>query len=648
MRRQRQEIEATQKLLTRRTAVLGGLQLAFVGGLAARMHQLQLDQGQDYRLLAEENRINIQLIAPERGEVFDREGVALASNVPSYRIVFVRENAGDVDLVFNRLRELVELDEDMVQDALKDSKAAPFHKVTVAENVSWEVVSRVSVNAPALPGIQPEVGLTRYYPRGSDFAHVLGYVGPISDFDLSKIENPDQLLSIPRFQFGKSGIESNLEDNLRGQAGTKQVEVNASGRVMRELSRVEGISGTDLQLTLDSNLQNYVQARLGEESASAVVMDVETGDILAMTSAPTYDPNLFVQGISSRNYNALLHDDHRPLVPKAIQGSYPPGSTFKMITALAALEEGMIGPEDTVWCPGYTEIAGRRVHCWKRAGHGHVNLKMSLEQSCDIFYYDLAAKVGIERISDMARRFGLGVQHDIPVPSVSKGLMPTKDWKFQTHKEDWMVGDTVNATIGQGFLLASPLQLTVMTSRLATGREIKPRLVKSIDGRDTYDGPAPSLGVSEANLSKIRNGMYAVVNSRKGTAYRSRVIDDGARIAGKTGTSQVFSITAAERASGVRKCADLPWNRRDHALFVNFAPYDNPKIAVTVVVEHGCGGSSAAAPIARDITLQALYKGAPPLEAYPQRYRDGIAEQQERLKDVQPMVQGVGTHGGKV
>ena len=638
MKRTRADAEAGNRTISRRAAVLGGLQLAFVGGLAARMNFLQVDQADQFRLLAEDNRIKDSLIPPARGEVFDRNGVQLAKNVPSYRIVVKREDIGDVDEALERLSRVVKLDPDELERAMIEMKrSAPFHPITVAENVSWEDISRVSVNAPALPGVTPEVGLSRIYPLGSNFAHVLGYVGPVSDYDLDQIEAPDQLLLIPRFQIGKVGIEAKQEDRLRGKAGVKREEVNATGRVMRELDRREGRPGADIQLTIDAALQNYVQARLGDESASAVVIDCETGDLVAIASAPSFDPNLFVRGISIANYKELTDNIYRPLASKTVQGAYPPGSTFKMMTALAALEEGMAQPDETVYCPGYLEVADRRFHCWKSGGHGYVDLQNSLKQSCDVYYYDLALKVGIEKISAMAQRFGLGVRHDVPMSAISQGLTPTKDWKRRVHGQEWVIGDTVNASIGQGYMLASPLQLAVMTARIATGRNVAPRLVKSVDGIEEPSGAGDSMGLNENNLRKMRRAMYDVVNDRRGTGYGSRIITEGMRMAGKSGTSQVRNITAAERARGVGNNRDLPWERRDHALFVSFAPFENPKYAVSVIVEHGGGGSSAAAPIARDVTLQALYGGPPPLDAYPSKDRGRIKTQQEELQAVRPM-----------
>ncbi|KPD13965.1 penicillin-binding protein 2 [Phaeobacter sp. 11ANDIMAR09] len=633
MSRSPKDLEGAHRKLSRRALLLGGLQLGFVGGLAARMRYLQIDQADQFRLLAEENRINIRLLAPARGEIFDRNGRTLAHNSPSYRIILVPEDAGDVEQVIAKLSELIPLPpEDIERARTEISRNRPFLPITLADQLNWEDISKVAVNAPALPGITPEVGLTRIYPQLDDFAHVVGYVGPVSDYDLSKLEAPDPILRIPRFQIGKVGFEAKREDTLRGTAGAKRIEVNAGGRVMRELDRKEGQAGADMQLAVDADLQNYAQARLGGESAAVVVMDCENGDLRAIASAPSFDPNQFVRGISVADYRMLTEDPYRPLANKTVQGTYPPGSTFKMVASLAALEEGLIGPEDTVYCPGHLEVSGRKFHCWKRGGHGHVDLNTSLKQSCDVYYYDLAIKVGIDKISAMAKRLGLGIRHDLPMSAVASGLAPNREWKSRVKGQDWLVGDTVNASIGQGFMLASPLQLAVMTARLATGRDLSPRLIKSIDGVEQPSGAGEMLGLNENNLRMIRRGMYSVSNDRRGTGYRSRIIAEGMRMAGKSGTSQVRNITAAERAAGVISNKDLPWERRDHALYVCFAPFDDPKFAISVIVEHGGGGSKAAAPIARDVMLQALYNGTPPLEAYPKGDRSRIKAQQERLE----------------
>ncbi len=632
MKRSPKDSEDSARQITRRSLVVGGLFTGTGAVLAARMRYLQVERADDFRLLAEENRINIRLLPPARGLIFDRRGVLLAGNEQNYRITLVREDAGDVDAVLEALTRIVNLDLGRLERAREEIyRRPPFVPVTIADRLSWEELSAVAVNAPALPGVDPDFGLSRVYPMGADFAHVVGYVGTVSDWYLQNTGDTDPVLQIPDFQVGRYNVEARLEADLRGRAGTRRVEVNAGGRVMRELDRDDATPGSDVQLTIDAGLQNYVEARLAGESAGVVVIDVQTGEIVAMASAPTFDPNLFVRGISNAEWAGLNEDPYRPLANKSAQGLYPPGSTYKMIVALAALEGGHIGADETVTCGGYTELGNRRFHCWRRGGHGRMNLIDSLAQSCDVYYYELAQRVGIEAISAMAVRLGCGTRHDLPLSGITTGLAPTMAWKRENRGEDWLVGDTLNAAIGQGFVLTSPLQLAVMTARLATGRDIQPSLVKSINGVDQVPDTAPDLGFDPAHLALIHRGMYEVSNDRRGTAYGSRVDDDAFAIAGKTGTSQVRNITAAERAAGVISNADLPWERRDHALFVGFAPYDNPRYAVSVLVEHGGGGSAAAAPIGRDVLLRAQVGDVPPLDLYPVSQRREIEQMHNNM-----------------
>lgn len=598
---------------------------AMVAALGARLRYLQVDQSDAFKLLAEENRINIRLVPPRRGLIQDRNGKTLAGNEQNYRVVITREDAGDVETVLARLARLIPMTPEDLERARADiARNSAFVPITVADRLSWDDFSKVALNAPALPGVTPEVGLSRIYPLDTDFAHVVGYVGPVSEKDLENLATPEPVLQIPKFQIGKIGVERWLEDQLRGEAGTKRIEVNSVGRLMREIERIEDTPGADIRLTVDADIQNFAQARLGSESAAAVVMDVRNGDLLAIASSPSFDPNLFVRGISQTDYSGLTENDHRPLANKTVQGVYPPGSTFKVVTALAALEAGVITINSTTRCPGYLEFGGRRFHCWKRAGHGTVDLERSLAESCDVYYYDIAQKVGIDKIAEMGRRLGLGLRHDLPMSAISEGIMPDKAWKMERHKQEWRIGDTINAAIGQGYVLTSPLQLAVMTARVATGRAVVPRIVRMVDGQEV-PVPAPaSLGIDEAAMGQVRSGMFQVMNSQRGTAYSSRIADETMTFAGKTGTSQVRNISAAERARGVISNDQLPWERRDHALFVGFAPYDNPRYSVSVVVEHGGGGSAAAAPIARDIILRALSGGMPSLEAYPSNQRGRI------------------------
>ncbi len=622
--------DAPPPRITRRALMLLGVQLGVAGVLGWRMRDLQILQHEHYALLADENRINLRLIPPARGLITDRSGVPLAINRRNYRVSLIREQAADPAAVLDRLARIIPIDAEARERTLREiATHSAFVPVVVAEHLTWDDIARVSANAPVLPGVVAEVGLSRAYPLGRDTGHVVGYVGPVSESDLAKIEDPDPVLRIPRFQIGKTGVEQRMEDTLRGEAGTLRIEVSAAGRVMRELGRVEGTPGEDVALTIDEGLQSYAMSRMETESAAAAVIDVTNGDIVALASAPGFDPNSFVFGIGYDEWNALLHDEHRPLASKAVAGAYPPGSTFKPVVALAGLAAGTISLGDRVNCPGFTQLGNRRFHCWKHGGHGSVDLRKSLSQSCDCYYYEVARRTGADAISEMAHKLGLGYRHELPLPAISAGLMPDRAWKREARKESWTVGDSFNYGIGQGFTLASPLQLAVMTARVATGNEVVPRLVKSIGGREIPVEPPKSLGLDPKHLTAVQAGMFAVSN--EGTAYRSRIADPAMLMAGKTGTSQVRVITAAERARGVTKNEQLPWNRRDHALFICYAPYDAPRYALAQIVEHGGGGSAVAAPIARDILLYALHGGLPPLSAYPPEQRKEIEEQRTRM-----------------
>jgi penicillin-binding protein 2 len=633
VRRSPKDTEDSARKISRRALLLGVAQAALVGGLTLRMRQMQVTEADQYRMLSDQNRINLRLIPPARGLIFDRNGIPLAGNEQNFSAVIVREDVGgDVDGVLQRLAELIPLSEEDIARTERDIKRhSAFVPITVSDRLSWDELSRVAVNAPALPGITPEVGLSRHYPLVEDLAHVVGYVGPVSESDLAKIDNPDPLLQIPKFQIGKIGVEALMEDALRGSAGTKQIEVNSVGRVMRELDRKDGQPGENLQLTIDAKLQNYTLARMGDQSAAAVAIEIATGDILACVSSPSFDPNKFVRGISTADYQTYMSNDHRPLANKAVQGIYPPGSTFKIITALAAMKAGALKVTDKIRCPGYIDVSGRRFHCWNHGGHGVVDLADALTQSCDVFFYTVAQRCGIEAISAMAATMGLGVRHDLPMSAIAEGLNPNKDWKKKYRKQDWLIGDTINAAIGQGYVLSSPLQLAVMVARLASGTSMLPRLIKSVNGVEAPIVPPQPLGMEQAALGAVRAGIWGVVNGARGTARGARIEDPHMIMAGKTGTSQVRNISAAERETGVIANDKVPWNQRDHALFVCYAPYDAPKVSVSVVVEHG-GADHQAAPMARDIVLFALSGGLPPLSAYPASARSTVDSQQKALK----------------
>lgn len=614
---------------------MGGVMTTFVGVLGLRMWQLGVRDADQYYLLAEENRISLRLVPPNRGRIYDRAGKIVADNEQAFRITLVREEVKDLEDVLAKLRRLLGLDDEaIVKVKSQIERASGFAPITVKDRVTWEELSIVAVNAPALPGVHPEMVLSRVYPFGPDFAHQVGYVGPVSENDLKEDDDAaEPLLRLPDFEVGKIGIERRHERALRGLPGTRRVEVNVSGRTMRELALDPPTPGPDMQVTLDHHLQNFMRVRLEGQSAAAIVMDVTNGDVIGCTSAPSFDPNLFVRGISNRDYGALRDNEFRPLSDKTVQGAYPPGSTVKMSNALAALESGVIDPAETVACNGYVEISGRRFHCWKKGGHGRVDMVGALRESCDVYFYAVAQRIGIDGIFAMNDRLGLGLKYDLPLSGMARGNNPSREWKQKKYGQDWLIGDTINASIGQGYTLASPIQLATMAARLASGTAVLPRMVRSVSGAST-DTPAPaSLGLSAEALSIVRQGMFQVSNHERGTAYASRIADPTKVMAGKTGSSQVFSISAAERAAGVRTQDELPWNRRDHALFVAFAPFDAPRFAVTVVVEHGGGGSTAAAPIARDIMLFAQHGGLPPEDAYPASQRTRISEQLALLSD---------------
>ncbi|MCG8490309.1 MAG: penicillin-binding protein 2 [Sneathiellales bacterium] len=598
------------KTFTRRSLMIAGGQAGLMSLLAGRLYYLQVIQSDEYSMMADENRMNIRLLAPLRGRIMDRFGEEIASNRQNYQVVLIREQTGSVEKTLEHLSELVPVPESDWARVLKETRRKRgFVPIPVMENLSWEEFARINVHSPELPGIQLEVGQTRYYPYGPLFAHTVGYVGAVSERDLQNLE-PDPLLELPGFRIGKNGIEKYYDLSLRGAAGTSRVEANAYGRVIRELDRQEGRPGDDLVLTIDAELQKYAAERMGQESAAAVVMDIHTGDILSLVSVPSFNPNSFTTGISHKEWRGLQNNPKRPLGNKAVAGQYPPGSTFKMIVALAALEHGAIGMDHEVYCGGSTKLGKHKFHCWKRGGHGKLNLREAIEQSCDVYFYDIARKVGIDKIAEMANRFGLGETLGLDLRGEKVGLIPTKDWKQAVKGERWQVGDTYNAGIGQGYVLTTPLQLAVMTSRLANGgKAVTPRLVKQKQQPLKEGEEVPEiadLGLNKTYLRYVLDGMFDVMNGKKGTGRASKIKVKGWEVAGKSGTAQVRRISKKERLTGVLKAEERPWEEREHALFVAYAPFDEPRYAVSVIVEHGGSGSKVAAPIASDLLKEAL------------------------------------------
>lgn len=589
-------------VFTRRALVIGGMQAGLLSILGGRLAWMQIAQGHKYKMLSDKNRISLKMLPPTRGIIYDRNNVPLANNKQSFRVLILPEQVENLEKTLWDLRDVVDLSpRDIAQLLKRASKSPDFVPLEVKSNLDWEEMARVQVNLPYFPGAMIEEGAIRYYPHKEATSHLIGYVGAVDSTEIKS----DPVLSLPGMQIGKTGIEKFYDVGLRGKAGTAEMEVNVAGREVRELKKIPGQPGRNLTLTVDSDLQSFTQDRLQKEkSAAAVVMDVHTGGVYALVSSPGFDPNLFTSGISAEKWEELLADPGLPLNNKAVGGQYPPGSTFKMVTALAGLEEGIITDRTRVHCSGVHEMGGDKFHCWKRAGHGSMNLISALAESCDVYFYNMAAELGIDKLAEYARKLGLGDKLGIELPIERPGLIPTKNWKMGHFGSPWQTGETVVATIGQGYIQTTPLQLAVMTSRLVNGgKAVKPWVIGRVDDQSRSVPAWPEMSFRKKNLNLVMDGMRAVVNTAHGTAHASSLASPF-MMGGKTGTSQVRRISAQQRQEGLAEMKDIPWKYRDHALFVGYAPVDAPRYACAVVVEHGGSGAASAAPIARDILLK--------------------------------------------
>ncbi|HLY58669.1 MAG TPA: penicillin-binding protein 2, partial [Stellaceae bacterium] len=583
--------ESRYRVLTRRAAILGIGEIGLFGALAARMYHLQVVEAARYETLAEANRINVRLLAPHRGRILDRFGVPLAINRQNYRIELVPDQAGDIEETLDAIADLIPFGEGDRRRVLRDAKQRHgFVPVVVRDNITWDELARIEVNSPDLPGVNVAVGLTRAYPFAERASHAVGYVARPAESDL----DGDPVLELPDAQIGKSGVEKSQDEALRGTAGTSQVEVNALGRVVREVGRHDGQIGADIATTLDMTLQDFAQRRIAsEEAATCVVLDAVTGDVLVMASSPSYDANDFVGGIKQEVWDQLNADPHGPLYNKTIQGMYPPGSTFKPTVGLAALEDGLITPDFQVTCTGSITLGDIEFHCWAHDGHGTLDLHGAYKNSCDIYFYEVAKKLGVDRVAAMAHRLGFGAPTGIDIPGERRGLVPTRAWKMATYGVPWQNGETLNIGIGQGYITATPLQLATQVARLVTNRAVVARLFRAeglmVPGQGGEAGPDhPPLGCQPRNLEAVIRGMDAVCNEPGGTAYGARITDDGMAMGGKSGSAQVRHISAAEREHGALKGEmqlQIPWKERDHALFVAFAPVQAPRYVCSVVVE---------------------------------------------------------------
>jgi penicillin-binding protein 2 len=591
-------------VFTRRALLIGATQTLLLGGLAARLRQVQVQEGSRYATMAEDNRVTARMIAPQRGRILDRFGSVLAGSLINWRALLVTEDTMDVRRSldnFSSITPLTDTERSRIDRDLHHGKS--FIPILIKEFLSREEMTKIEVNAPDLPGILVDAGTSRTYNYPYDLAHILGYVAPPNESDM----NGDALMALPGVKVGRAGIEKFHDLALRGRPGVVHLEVNAGGRVIRELDRQDGTNGDDIGLSFDLGLQQTIQKRLGDDAASAVVLDCRNGEIMAMVSNPSYDPGLFATGVSQAQWKDWTKDRRTPLINKATSGLYAPGSTFKMAVALAGLDAKAIGVNDRLSCPGHLDLGSSRFHCWNKSGHGALDLHQALKYSCDVYFYQVALRTGIDRISAMAHRLGMGTELEIDIPGQRLGMVPTKDWRI-SKGHPWQLGDTVVSGIGQGYIVVSPLQLATYAARIATGRAVQPHFTRRIAGAmqpGSQPDDWPDLAVPEPMLQAVRSGMFAVVNEGGGSGARARLAGT-VHLAGKTGSSQVRRVSRKQRESGTFDSKNLPWEFRPHALFVAYAPYEQPRYALAVVVEHGNAGAAAAAPLARDIMTEVL------------------------------------------
>ena len=612
------DVNERQGSFLRRTFLLGGATSLGLLALGGRLGQLQVVQAGEYATLAVNNQFNFRIVPPPRGRILDREGVVIAGNRPSFRVLVVRDETRDLDQTLDLLGRLLPDTLERRRSIIRDVNAAPrFVPVPVKNDLTWEEFSRVNLYANELPGVMADMNEARFYPHGGAFAHTVGYVAKVSEADVTALreagEEVPTLLYHPGFRIGRQGVEQTFDSQLRGEQGGQRVEVDARGRVVGEDAEgsIPATPGSDVVLTLDADIQNRALEVFGEESGGCVVMDVRNGDILCMVSAPSFDPNLFVSGVPSDIYRAWADYERRPLLDKTVYGTFPPGSTFKMTTALALLDAG-VDPTERVTCTGGYRYGGRTFRCWRAGGHGPQDMHNAIKNSCDTYFYHLCNRAGVDRIARTAEALGFHETYEIGLANQRAGTMPSTEWKRENFRraEDqvWYPGETLSVAIGQGATTVNALQLAIMTSRLANGRKaIRPRLVKSIGGVDQPSGDAaPDLPFPKEHLDIVRGGMAAVANDVTGTAYRNSQLGLGdILMAGKTGTAQSRDYRPGE-SRGPRNAV---WSRRDHALFVAFAPHDAPRYAIALIIQHApAGGSADAAPRAREVMKVALLK----------------------------------------
>ena len=591
----------TENLINRRAALVTIAKAGVFSVLVGRLAYLQIAENNTYKKLSDKNRITHRFLEPERGIIYDLQGRPMAVNKQKYEIVIIKEESKDVKRSLTNLQSLLPNTNIDIEKILQEiSSRKKFIPIGVTDDLTWEDFSKINVNIHKLDGIYPQIGFKRYYTQGESHSHLIGYVSQISKNE----EELNPLSKLNTAKVGKIGIEKAKDETLRGKLGNKNIEVNASGREIRELDRVNSIQGNYVQLTIDSELQNFCYERLKGLSGSVAVINVKNGEFYALTSSPSYDPNIFSKPISNKSWQNLLSDKYKPLINKSISNLYPPGSTIKPFVALAALESG-VSHKETFFCDGKHQIEDsslesgyKTFHCWKKEGHGNVDMTEAIKVSCDVYFYQIARRIGINKIAEVCKRYGLGQKIFKSLYEEKRGIVPNKQWKLENLGSRWMVGETLSAGIGQGYFLTTAAQLSFSLAQLINnGVKLTPKLI--------YENEIPNIYKEQIiadpkYLKIIKNALDEATNASGGTSYSSR-ISGKYKMAGKTGTSQVRAITIKEREEGLIKNKDLPWEKRDHGLFIGYGPTIEPKYAVSVIIEHGGSGSGSAAPIASDI-----------------------------------------------
>ena len=603
------------KLITRRMFILSSIKVAVFFGILSRLFYLQISENIKYRSLSDKNRLREWRLAPHRGIIKDFFGANIASNTQKFQLHMVPEDVPNLEELFFRLSKLINFSDRQKVSLLKRlKKRRPWEPVIISDNLSWSEFSKLNLFLHEVQGIKPIVSVARKYSKDGSSAHLIGYV---SDVSIQDLENSELLrkINVPGLKIGKNGLEKSLNNQIMGKPGLQRFEVNAYGKRIKELKFIQGTVGKSFKTTIDQEVQRFASNLMKDKSGSVCVMDIYTGDVVAMVSSPTYDPNKFVHGISLEDWQNLVQNTKKPLINKSIAGLYPPGSTIKPIVALSALENDVISPKLVIQCKGAIELYGHKYHCWKDKGHGFMDLRNAIKQSCDVYFYEVARRLGVDRLSVTAKNFGLGGKVFDFLNEEKIGIVPNTKWKLKNIGKGWVLGETLITGIGQGYFLSTPIQLCLMMAQLANGGyKIKARIILE-DELDQQNGNINSTEESSLKMKKlfrnsenvkfILDALYGATNEPMGTSYRSRLTKKGYIYAGKTGTSQIRKITEEERELKL-KSEDFPYELRDHALFTAFAPYKNPRYAISIIVEHGGAGSSGAAPIAKKILEKVL------------------------------------------